>query len=184
MEFQVVLRIKTCLEIQSIHLPFLEDEVDHYLSNHKEMVASQQDELQRIFNGINDIIQLNVFSKSSFDDHIEYANKERKDTIDAVNQLDQDLKSEYILSEGDEQYAIALFQQLSEASRQGNTISPIHFNAEAYKASEVYKLKNRLSNKQLSILPSRKTKKRLENHKQKLKQRSKQGKGKKRNLLS
>lgn len=48
------------------------------------MVASQQDELQRIFNGINDIIQLNVFSKSSFDDHIDHADKERKDTIDAV----------------------------------------------------------------------------------------------------
>ncbi|WP_251528923.1 T7SS effector LXG polymorphic toxin [Metabacillus litoralis] len=47
------------------------------------MVASQQDELQRIFNRIDDLVPLNVFSTSSFDDHIEKADKDRKDTIDA-----------------------------------------------------------------------------------------------------
>ncbi|TXC89525.1 hypothetical protein FS935_16725 [Metabacillus litoralis] len=47
-----------------------------------------------------------------------------------------------MLSENDEYYAVTLFQQLIEATRQGgNTISPIHFNAEAYKSSDVYKLK-------------------------------------------
>lgn len=62
---------------------------------------------------------------------METAEKDRKDTVEAVNQLDNDLLSEYILSEGDEQYVVALFQQIMETSNQGNTIQPIHFNAEA-----------------------------------------------------
>ncbi|THF77833.1 ribonuclease YeeF family protein, partial [Metabacillus sediminilitoris] len=124
-----------------VHVPFLEDELTHHMKNHKEMVASQQDELQKIINRIDDLVSLTVFSKASFDSNMEQADKDRKETISAVDQLDNDLKSEYTLSEGDEQYTIALFQQLIEASRQGSTISPIHFNAEAYKASDVYQLK-------------------------------------------
>jgi predicted ribonuclease toxin of YeeF-YezG toxin-antitoxin module len=126
-----------------VHVPFLDNELTHHARNHKEMVSSQQDELQRIFNRIDDLVQLNVFSKNRFEDYMEKAEKDRKDTIDAVDRLDNDLKSEYILSEGDEQYVVTLFQQLIEASRQGNTISPIFFNAEAYKTSDVYQLKER-----------------------------------------
>ncbi|MBZ5752505.1 hypothetical protein K9V48_20210 [Metabacillus sp. DBTR6] len=93
-----------------------------------------------MFNRIDDLISLNAFSTRSFYDHIE---KENKDTIDTVNQLDHDLKSEYMLSEGDKRYVTALFQQLIEASRKGNMISPIHLNSEAYKVSEVYLLNSR-----------------------------------------
>ncbi|WP_299095594.1 T7SS effector LXG polymorphic toxin [uncultured Metabacillus sp.] len=124
-----------------VHLPFLEDELVHHIRNQKEMVASQQDELRKIFNRIDDLISLDAFSTSRFDEQIEHADKDRKATVDAVNQLDEELNSEYRLSEGDEQFVIALFQQLMEASRQGNTISPIQFNLDAYQASEVYKLK-------------------------------------------
>jgi predicted ribonuclease toxin of YeeF-YezG toxin-antitoxin module len=124
-----------------VHVPLLEDELSTRIKNHKEMVSSQQEDLEKILKRIDDLVPLTVFSKDSFEDHIDKAEKHRKDTIDAVDQLDNDLKSEYILSEGDEQYVIGLFQQLMEASRQGNTIQPIHFNAEAYKASDVYKLK-------------------------------------------
>jgi hypothetical protein len=139
-----------------IHLPFLKDELAHHIRNHKEMVASQQDELQRIFNRIDDLISLNTFSTNSFDDNIEKADKDRRDTIDAVNQLDQDLTSEYKLSEGEEQYVITLFQQLIEASRQGNTISPIHFNTAAYKASDVYQLKAQAEQQTINYLAYKK----------------------------
>jgi predicted ribonuclease toxin of YeeF-YezG toxin-antitoxin module len=139
-----------------VHLPFLEDELVHHIRNNKEMVARQQDELQRIFNRIDDLIPLNVFSKSGFDDHIEKADKDRKDTIDAVNELDQELKSEYMLSEGDERYVTALFQQLIEATRQGNTISPIYFNSEAYKSSEIYQLKGQAEQQTIDYLTFKK----------------------------
>ncbi|QNF29985.1 ribonuclease YeeF family protein [Metabacillus elymi] len=139
-----------------VHLPFLEDELAHHIRNHKEMVASQQDELQKIFNRIDDLIPLNAFSTNSFDDNIEKADKDRKDTIDAVNQLDQDLTSEYKLSEGEEQYVITLFQQLIEASRQGNMISPIHFNSAAYKASDVYQLKAQAEQETINYLAYKK----------------------------
>ncbi|MBZ5753347.1 T7SS effector LXG polymorphic toxin [Metabacillus rhizolycopersici] len=96
----------------------------HHIRNHKEMVASQQDELQRIFNRIDDLVPLNVFSTSSFDDHIEKADKGRKDTINAVNELDHDLRSEYMVSEGDGRYVTALFQQLIEIKGNLNWKNP------------------------------------------------------------
>jgi len=54
--------------------------------------------------------------------------------------LDQQLLEEYKVSESAEFHIGALFQQLLEATAQGNTISPIHFDAQAYIASEAYQL--------------------------------------------
>ncbi|QNF29991.1 hypothetical protein HUW50_22385 [Metabacillus sp. KUDC1714] len=61
-----------------VHLPFLEDELVHHIRNQKEMVTIQQDELQRIFNRIDDLISLNAFSTNSFDDYIEKQIKTEK----------------------------------------------------------------------------------------------------------
>ena len=61
-----------------------------------------------------------------------------------------------MVSEGDERYVTALFQQLIEATRQGNTISPIHFNSEAYKASEVYQLKGQAEQQTIDYLTFKK----------------------------
>ncbi|MCM3654330.1 HNH endonuclease [Metabacillus litoralis] len=43
-----------------------------------------------------------------------------------------------------------------EASRQGNTIQPIHFNSEAYKASEVYQLKGQAEQQTIDYLTFKK----------------------------
>ncbi|MBM7605176.1 hypothetical protein JOC75_003199 [Metabacillus crassostreae] len=126
----------------TVYLPFLEDELSHHETSYSAMVTSQQEELQTISNRIDDLVPLNVFSMDRFNDQLAQAQKKRRSTIQAVESLDADLKTEYMLSENDEYYAVTLFQQLIEATRQGgNTISPIHFNAEAYKSSDVYKLK-------------------------------------------
>ncbi len=126
----------------TVYLPFLEDELSHHETSYSAMVTSQQEELQKIVNRIDDLVPLNVFSMDRFNDQLAQAQKKRHSTIQAVESLDADLKTEYMFSENDEYYAVTLFQQLIEATRQGgNTISPIHFNAEAYKSSDVYKLK-------------------------------------------
>ncbi|TXC85784.1 hypothetical protein FS935_19180, partial [Metabacillus litoralis] len=82
-------------------------------------------------------------------------------------------KSEYTLSEDDEHYVVALFQQLLEATRQGNEILPIHFNAEQYKSSDVYLLKEQAENQANDYLnfkeeqeKAREQMKRLEEQKQ------------------
>ncbi|USK69136.1 deaminase domain-containing protein [Peribacillus asahii] len=125
-----------------VKVPFLEENLSQ--SNHlaKEMVTQQQEDLQQIFNDIEDLISLQVFSKEEFDENINEAEKERNETIQKVNELDEDLTTEYALSEQTETYVYALFNQLMEATRKGENISPLYFNANAYKTSEIYQLKD------------------------------------------
>ncbi|WP_419883531.1 T7SS effector LXG polymorphic toxin [Peribacillus sp. B-H-3] len=58
--------------------PFLEDEVSNGLKKSKEIVTAQQDDLKKIFHTIDDILSLQVFSKETFEDEIEKADKKKK----------------------------------------------------------------------------------------------------------
>ncbi|KAB7707573.1 hypothetical protein F9802_07455 [Bacillus aerolatus] len=124
-----------------VQVPFLKDDLftAHQTSN--DMVTAQQDDLQKIFDRINDLVPLEVFSREEFDINMEKANKKRTDTIEKVIALDGELMSEYAMSESEEAYLITLFAQLLASSERGGAVSPIHFDSQAYESSEVYKLK-------------------------------------------
>ncbi|MFC0273112.1 ribonuclease YeeF family protein [Metabacillus herbersteinensis] len=123
-----------------VEVPFLEEDLAIGIRRSKDIVAVQQEELQTILTSINDLVSLQVFSRDSFDDHMNEAEKERTEAIQKVITIDSDLKTEYSSSRSEEDYVISLFGQLIEATRQGGTISPINFNAQFYQNSEVYKL--------------------------------------------
>jgi predicted ribonuclease toxin of YeeF-YezG toxin-antitoxin module len=127
-----------------IHLSFLENELPIADNLADEMVSTQRSELDKIFKRIDDLVELEAFLKDRFEAKMDRAEKLRRDTIGTMENLDNELKTEYQLTEGDEQYAITLFRQLQESSSQGAQFSPIHFNAKAYKTSEVYQLKKQV----------------------------------------
>ncbi|MDQ0861807.1 ribonuclease YeeF family protein [Bacillus sp. V2I10] len=129
-----------------VQMSFLEENVPRAQNRAKEMVQGQQDALQSIFRSIADLVLLHVFSTDTFENHMAKAEKERTQTIDAVNQLDQALTEEYAISENDQSYLVGLFGQLLESSRQGSTITPINFDAKAYQNSEIYKMKKDIEN--------------------------------------
>ena len=106
------------------------------------MVAEQKEDLQDIFDDINDLISLTVFSSEKFETSMDKAEDERTKTIEKVNELDGDLITEYAVSEQAETYVFALYAQLLEATKQGENISPLYFNEKAYQTSEVYQLKD------------------------------------------
>ena len=123
-----------------VDVNFLETDLSIHASNHIAMVESQREDLQKIIDGIDDIVNLKAFSADDFNTAMDDAKKKRENTIKDVDALDQQLLEEYKLSENAEFHIGALFQQLLEATAQGNTISPINFDAQAYKASEAYQL--------------------------------------------
>ncbi|PMC35754.1 hypothetical protein CJ195_18425 [Bacillus sp. UMB0899] len=123
-----------------VDVNFLESDLSIHASNNIAMVESQREDLQNIFDGIDDIISLEAFSTDDFNNAMEDTKKKRENTIKDVDALDQQLLEEYKVSESAEFHIGALFQQLLEATAQGNTISPINFDAQAYKASEAYQL--------------------------------------------
>jgi predicted ribonuclease toxin of YeeF-YezG toxin-antitoxin module len=124
-----------------IYISFLEDELPHSANLSEEIVLNQHSTLTSIFKRIGDLIELEAFSKDRFEESTDRAEMLRRDTILALDNLDHELKTEYQTTEADEQYVTTLFRQLQESSRQGVQISPLHFNNEAFKTSEVYQLK-------------------------------------------
>lgn len=122
-----------------VTVPFLEEELTNATRNSKEMVTAQKDDLKKIFAGIDDIIQLEPFSDDAFFENIEKAETKLTQTIDKVNEIDHKWTTEYAKSEEDQAAVTALMEQLKVSSTRGGVVSPLYFNATAYKNSEAYK---------------------------------------------
>ncbi|MFE4143894.1 T7SS effector LXG polymorphic toxin [Peribacillus sp. YIM B13472] len=122
-----------------VTVPFLEEELENASRNSKEMVTAQKNDLKKIFSGIDDIIQLEPFSDDAFFENMEKAETKRTETIDKVNEIDHKWTAEYAKSEADQAAVAALMEQLKASSTRGGEVSPLYFNAIAYKNSEAYK---------------------------------------------
>ncbi|MEB2493889.1 T7SS effector LXG polymorphic toxin [Peribacillus frigoritolerans] len=122
-----------------VTVPFLEEELTNATRNSKEVVTAQKNDLKKILAGIDDIIQLEPFSDDAFFENIEKAETKRTETIDKVNEIDHKWTTEYAKSEADQAAVTALMEQLKVSSTRGGVVSPLYFNAAAYKNSEAYK---------------------------------------------
>lgn len=131
-------------ENSMVQVPFLEENVSQGLKLAKDSVADQQESLQNIFNGINDLISLTVFLKDPFDEQMYQAEKKRTRTVEAVNAIDQQLTQEYLGLQNLVQQVNELYSAMINATRQGENISPLYFNAEAYKTSKVFQMQSEL----------------------------------------
>ncbi|MED3965856.1 ribonuclease YeeF family protein [Niallia taxi] len=125
-----------------VETDFLETDLSQKERIADEMITEQKRALDNIFREIDDLVSLDSFSRSEFDDKMADIHKKRTKTLDVVDELDQELKEEYNSSEGEEGYVIQLFGALLEATKQGSTITPINFNSEAFHASEAYQVKS------------------------------------------
>ena len=78
-----------------VKMPFLEEDLAQSNKRAYEMVSQQKEDLQDIFDDINDLISLTVFSSEKFETSMDKAEDERTKTIEKVNELDGDLTTEY-----------------------------------------------------------------------------------------
>lgn len=122
-----------------VTVPFLEGELENANRHAKEMVTAQKNDLKKIFSEIDDIIQIQSFSDDTFFDNIEKAETKRNETIHKVNEIDHKWTAEYAKSEQEQAALTALMEQLEASSTRGGQVSPLYFNATAYKNSEAYK---------------------------------------------
>ncbi|WP_208590070.1 DNA/RNA non-specific endonuclease [Gracilibacillus suaedae] len=121
-----------------VEVPFLERELANSTSKAFNLVDAQQSNLQSIFSRINDLVSLDVFSKSDFEERMEDAEDKRKQTKQKVREFDQLLLEHYHQSSLHEQVIVGLIQEMLHASSQGGEISPVHFNEIIYQQSEVH----------------------------------------------
>jgi predicted ribonuclease toxin of YeeF-YezG toxin-antitoxin module len=127
-----------------VDVSFLEQELAVANDRSKQMVEQQHTELAAILSNIEDIIHITPFSTEAYEDELSAAEKKRTETITAVEELDNQLSSEYEMLNSFYESVQFSVNGLEQLTSQGGSAYQLTFDAEAYKNSQAYKTQQQI----------------------------------------
>ncbi|MFP7321482.1 T7SS effector LXG polymorphic toxin [Bacillus spizizenii] len=117
--------------------------LDHELPNGdlkaSGIVSAHKEEIDSILSGISDIIDLDMYTLDDYADKMGDAQKIRRDTITAVDKLDESLTTEYQNLESLDSAVLSKYSVLMQATSNGKSASPMYYDKKAFHSNEVYK---------------------------------------------
>ncbi|MED0777759.1 ribonuclease YeeF family protein [Bacillus siamensis] len=119
---------------------FLEHELTYALDKSKAIMQEQRNEMKGILDEIADILPLDLFSTDNADQKLDDSDTTRRETIQKIGELDNNLSNEYALTEANEAFIMADFQALQDATGKGKNATPLNYNAKAYRESEIHQM--------------------------------------------
>lgn len=119
---------------------FLEHELTNALDKSKAIMQEQRNEMKGILDEIADILPLDLFSTDNADQKLDDSDTTKRETIQKIGELDNNLSNEYALTETNEAFIMADFQALQDATEKGKNATPLNYNAKAYRESEIHQM--------------------------------------------
>ncbi|MEB3693296.1 T7SS effector LXG polymorphic toxin [Bacillus amyloliquefaciens] len=122
-----------------VETSFLEHELPNADLKASEIVSAHKAEIDSILSGISDIIHLDTYTLDDYADKMGDAQKSRRDTITAVDTLDESLTAEYQNLESLDNAVLSKYSVLMQATSNGKSASPMYYDKKAFHSNEIYK---------------------------------------------
>ncbi|MCY8224684.1 ribonuclease YeeF family protein [Bacillus haynesii] len=122
-----------------VEVSFLDHELKNADLKATEIVSGLKLEMDKIIASISDIVDLDNWTLDDYIDKMSKAQTTRQNTIDAVHELDESLKTEYTNLQALDSAVLGKYSGLMEATSHGKTASPMYFSLKSFHSSEIYK---------------------------------------------
>ncbi|MCY7993386.1 T7SS effector LXG polymorphic toxin [Bacillus haynesii] len=122
-----------------VEVSFLDHELKNADLKATEIVSGLKLEMDKIIASISDIVDLDNWTLDDYIDKMSKAQTTRQNTIDAVRELDESLKTEYMNLQALDSAVLGKYSGLMEATSHGKTASPMYFSLKSFHSSEIYK---------------------------------------------
>ncbi|MGF7534463.1 T7SS effector LXG polymorphic toxin [Bacillus mexicanus] len=122
-----------------VETSYLENELPNGSLKALEIVSAHKLEIDNILSSLVGILDLSSYSLNDYADKMYDAQKIRRDTITAVDELDESLTTEYQNLQSLDNAVLAKYTALMQATSKGKSAAPLHYNKKAFTSSEVYK---------------------------------------------